>query len=247
MLWVELWTARKKFMLILKQSKASLGSFTFLSPEECLTYRNKIFELKSYWENCSNDGIPFYTLGVASYLHMSNKSAYYEKIKKINPILNNHFASLYDFLCLKMSEILNTDCLIAEEQGYPGFHLGFASDQATPPRFPPHFDLQFELLEWPFSHVDTHNPISFTAAIAMPKQGTGLNYWDIGRACSHDERVQLLKSTPKQYFPYKLGELVVHQGSMLHQISGHIENKEDERITLQGHGLLCDGKVRLYW
>jgi len=35
---------------------------------------------------------------------------------------------------------------------------------------------------------------------------------------------------------------------MLHQIAPAKDMKpNDERITLQGHGLICDGILRVYW
>jgi hypothetical protein len=42
--------------------------------------------------------------------------------------------------------------------------------------------------------------------------------------------------------------MMLHSGHILHQIAPVAEtDPEDERITLQGHGLYCAGTWFLYW
>ncbi|BCU98447.1 MAG: hypothetical protein CM15mV22_0790 [Eurybiavirus sp.] len=41
--------------------------------------------------------------------------------------------------------------------------------------------------------------------------------------------------------PYKIGQLFYHTGHVLHQIVGYKLDVWDRRITLQGHGVKCDG------
>jgi hypothetical protein len=48
--------------------------------------------------------------------------------------------------------------------------------------------------------------------------------------------------------PYKVGQLFYHTGHVLHQIvPGYKLDVEDRRITLQGHGVKCDGVWQLYF
>ena len=42
--------------------------------------------------------------------------------------------------------------------------------------------------------------------------------------------------------------MALHAGHLLHQIApGTALQPQDERITLQGHGVYVDGAWRLYW
>jgi hypothetical protein len=47
---------------------------------------------------------------------------------------------------------------------------------------------------------------------------------------------------------YNLGESFFFKGVLLHQIAPFISLEENERrITMQGHGLLCDGIWRIFF
>ena len=48
--------------------------------------------------------------------------------------------------------------------------------------------------------------------------------------------------------PYTVGKLFYHTGHVLHQIiPGYKLQEGDRRITLQGHGIKCDGKWIIYF
>ena len=48
--------------------------------------------------------------------------------------------------------------------------------------------------------------------------------------------------------PYTIGKLMYHTGHVLHQIiPGYKLQDGDRRMTLQGHGIKCDGIWRLYF
>ena len=64
----------------------------------------------------------------------------------------------------------------------------------------------------------------------------------------HKALDEYVASKEKHYFPYSLGKIVVHKGLMLHQIAPAKDMTiDDERITLQGHGVIADDELRLYW
>lgn len=232
-----------------------LSEHDFLTPEECSRISNLIHGLKEHWVNRSGGFLPFYTLGAVSYLDTSKESQddYLRSAERLNPILKAHFPLLYERLLETLSAILNMPVSYADGLSLPGFHIFLANKAFEHPIASTHFDLQFKSLNWTqYEHVDFDHPISFTAAIALPSTGAGLNYWEI----SHEEVKELSKAElekvketkEKLYFPYQLGKLILHQGLLLHQIAPSNKIKpEDQRITLQGHGLLCDGIMRIYW
>ena len=56
------------------------------------------------------------------------------------------------------------------------------------------------------------------------------------------------KSRTRTFHPYTPGVLMLHSGHTLHQIAAVDKAyPDDERITLQAHGLHCDGGWTIYW
>jgi hypothetical protein len=231
-----------------------LTQYDFLSAEECKRTLDIVLALKEFWVNRGSGFLPFYTLGAASYLDASSQSqeAYIQAAERFNPVLASHFPSLYERLTEKLSEILKMPVRYAEEMALPGFHIFLSSKAFEYPVASSHFDIQHEKLLWKYDQVDTEHLISFTCPIAMPTFGSGLNYWNIMREeakeLSAKELERFKKSKEMFYLPYKLGSLILHQTIFLHQIAPSKNLlEEDERITLQGHGIIGDGIMRLYW
>lgn len=232
-----------------------ISRIPFLKEEECLKIEEQIFSLKPFWINrLKEKGLPFYTLGQASYLDRpeSKNSEYYRKAQKQNIFLQNEFKSLYDHLLEVLREKLGKPAVYEERLALPGFHIFLYHQAFTKPLASKHFDLQHYQHQWPYKEVDDKNPISFTLAITLPEKGGGLNYWDITFDEKEDWNQVLIESlssdSPMHFHPYKRGEIALHKGLYLHQIAPASEMKEsDKRITLQGHALFCDGKWRVYW
>jgi len=86
----------------------------------------------------------------------------------------------------------------------------------------------------------------------LPSGGGGLNTWDISKTevavRSREKFRDVLRDRPMVYHPYKRGSMAVHSGHLLHQAApGRNLTPSDERITVQGHGLLVNGVWELYW
>lgn len=232
-----------------------IGQFDFLTLEESSQVHDKIIALKKYWVNRAMDMEPFYTLGAASYLDSSKNddSDYRDIAAEINPILKENFKFLYDRLLVLLSEKLKRPVSYEKELGLPGFHIFQYSKTFEQSIGSIHFDLQFESHNWDkYNEVDFENPVSFTCAITLPHAGGGLNYWDIhysdAKEMDESELARFVAFTEKHYLPYAVGKIVVHHGMLMHQIAPAKDlTPEDERITLQGHGLLADNEIRLYW
>jgi hypothetical protein len=131
-----------------------------------------------------------------------------------------------------------------------------------------HFDLQYDEIPWDrwYTHVDFENAISLTLALKLPAAGGGLTFWDeitLERVRAASERLgfsdiyrgyekldipSVAHATPSATIPYAVGSLVLHDSHLLHQMAGIPKiSVTDERITLQGHGVLADGAWRLFW
>lgn len=230
----------------------TISQHPFLIADDCQRIRKNVYALKDFWVNRSSGILPFFTLGAASYLDAKDMVQYTSAIEKYNPLLQHYFSWLYAMLSKQLSAILDIPVDYAEGLSLPGFHIFLANQAFKSPVASIHFDLQYLSVKLPYANIDFDHPISFTCAISLPKSGAGLNYWAItyaeAKGLSKDELDQLKDSKEALYIEYEIGKLVLHKGLILHQIAPSKEVKMgDERITLQGHGLICDGILRLYW
>jgi len=84
----------------------------------------------------------------------------------------------------------------------------------------------------------------------------GLNTWDLSfeeqaaqlQASKFAPVEEIAQSRTRTFHPYTPGVLMLHSGHTLHQIAAVDQvYPDDERITLQGHGLYCDGAWTIYW
>jgi hypothetical protein len=182
---------------------------------------------------------------------------YSEILVDTNPVLREHFHWLYSRLLYKLSMYLQAVVRTADELALPGFHVWEGLNVPTSP-LSIHFDLQYMSIPWPDARrADRSRPLSFTLPIALPRGGGGLNSWDLsyeaqsassqatGRFMSPDE---MTRDRPRTFHSYTQGVLTLHSGHTLHQIAA-IDRAypDDERITLQGHALHCDGAWTIYW
>jgi hypothetical protein len=223
----------------------------FLTEEECRQVRTKIIELRPYWEQ-RHPLLPSFTLGTAAYLDApKGEQLYREKAARSNPVLAEHFSWLYERLKRSLTERLGRPVAYHADQALPGFHLFLAHEAFRNIAPSIHADWQYRDLDWSWART-AGEPMSFTLAISLPRSGGGLNVWDLDAAelvsLPNEKKRRIFNDHQPTYIAYQLGELNVHFGLLIHQIAPPREVFEgDERFTLQGHGLLCDGVWQMYW
>jgi len=236
-----------------------------LKQEECLETATKVNELRDYW--IQRDQFGLYTLGAAAYLDAPDQKTmkyfgqpeidpiqYYEKAKKLNQILTENFGWLYHKLSIVLSEQLESNVRLYPNVGCPGFHIFLPSPEyAFSTSHIPHFDRQFTNLNWNEAReIDFKSSISFTLAIQLPRSGGGLRIWSVDYYqiidLPKEEAKELVRSKKSKTCLYQLGGLICHNGNHLHQIMPwQAQSNDDQRITMQGHGLFFDGFWNLYW
>lgn len=231
-----------------------INEIDFLTPAECLEIQKTIHLMREEWIPRQGGVIPIFTLGGASYLDSNRISdENYRKVgRNSNESLMANFRLMYDRLAEALFSYYKHPVVYEVNLAVPGFHIFQSHRLFEQPIAASHFDLQFQNIHWPYQNIDSEHPVSFTAAIALPSEGGGLNYWDIfykdHPAASKKELADLAAHSEKKYYPYKIGKLMVHDGLFLHQIApGKNLQPNDERVTLQGHGLVCDGILHVYW
>jgi len=231
-----------------------------LSSAECERVRQTVHGLRSRWIARGSADYPFYTVGAASYIDAVSRTPpprYSEILVETNPVLREHFHWLYARLMNKLSLHLQAVVRTADELALPGFHVWQGLSVPTS-SLSIHFDLQYMSIPWPDApRSDRSRPLSFTLPIALPRAGGGLNTWDLSyeEQAAHFEATrqftpvaEMAKSRTRTFHPYTRGVLTLHSGHTLHQIAAVDQAyPDDERITLQGHGLYCDGAWTIYW
>jgi hypothetical protein len=230
-----------------------VSQFDCLTPDECLQTQMRLHTLKDQWEPRLGD-LPFFTLGAASYMDASKKGEFYYKMKakRLNALLKKNFDPVYKKVAEVLEKEMGKPVVYEENYGYPGFHIFLHSEAFEYNIASLHFDLQYELLSWRYKEVDTKHPLSITLPISLPKSGGGMYCWDILHEDVKDLPRESLDKKAQEQEPvlieYQVGQAVVHEGLLLHQIApAEGMQEDDERITLQGHGLFCDGAWHLYW
>lgn len=231
-----------------------------LNAEECGRIRRTVHELREIWIMRGSHEHPFYTVGAASYIDATSRippPRYSAILGETNPVLREHFHWLYSRLMYELSVYLQAEVRMADELACPGFHIWQGLGVPTS-SLSIHFDLQYMSIPWAdVPRSDRSRPLSFTLPIVLPRGGGGLNSWDLSFEAQsamvrESQQVtpveELIKSRNRTFHPYTEGVLTLHSGHTLHQIAA-VEQAypDDERITLQGHGLCCDRVWTIYW
>lgn len=234
-----------------------ITSLDVLSLPECAAVRDEVHRLRPHWIPRGREPSSFFTLGTPSYLDLAENPAggYRDIAAATRPLLLDRFGWLYGRLEKLLAEHLGEPVWYPEDLALPGFHVWLAPAVFVKPLAPIHFDLQYRAVRWP-AGADPSRLLSFTLAIRLPEAGGGLNVWD----ATYDDfetavargwiegAADLTRFHTRRYVPYRPGHMVMHSGHTLHQVAptNRVE-PEDERMTLQGHGMWCSGEWRLYW
>ena len=206
-------------------------------------------------------------MGAVSYLDAVKSITRYNKHRDyLNPVLIKKFNWIYDIIIEKLHREFQEPVVIDGFLSHPGFHIFSAKigDTIEPeylkmfeqPLGSVHVDVQYEehIEYWKtFKEVDFENTLSFTIPIKLPKHGGGLYTWKDKvnpysfNYTTNENKLDELES-PSVPNLYTEGEMIYFIGHLLHQMMPGVNvQPDDRRITVQGHGVKCDGTWRLYW
>ena len=187
---------------------------------------DKVFKLRPYW--IQRLEAPFYTLGRCAYLD-GKTPEYKQEIQELNPILLDQFQDLYGKTIAYMSTLVEEDIELDESLAHPSFHIVKTDPYFLEQGGKWHFDIPHETLG-----LGVQDPLTFTTAILLPTGGAGIDY--------------VSPDGTQAYLEYKEKGIIVHDGSVLHRIAPirtYVPN--EYRITMQGHIIRIDGKLKLFW
>ena len=207
-----------------------------LTNEQCSVIKNKIINLNKHW---SKRNPILYTFGKSSYM--------FDNIEKNrvnnNRLLLNTFPELYIILLNALKDMLNTKNVYYKNDALlPGFHIFVENSFFQYPIASFHIDGQQDLNKWN-KKCDLKNSISFTLSIDLPKDSPGLYLFD---ATKKHSRIQAIFKN-RTFIPYEIGKIVLHRGNNWHIMAPSKINKNEYRMTLQGHGIKCNDSWYIYW
>ena len=240
-----------------------------MTEEECERVRALV-------NSCSRKWVPLgrtyrddhfaWSLGAATYIHGSrNVDLYRQTMHAFNQTLYDNFSWLYKIVEEKMSNQIGKT-IVSPDLGPPGFHImgpkpGITLskkgiERANQRQSATHWDGQGLIHRnvWDkFKDANFKNLLSFTLPVSLPGGKGGLDTWEtIPEDFLLAEGIKQGPPDQCTYIPYKIGEIfffIAPQGQMVHRISnrGNCSENCDSRVTLQGHGIKCDGVWQIYF
>ena len=204
----------------------------------------------------------FVTYGRAAYLDACGPGSdperdYHARVEAENRRLEGLLGDLYPHLLSRLEELLGEPAAYDPELlGLPGIHVFRGDGLTSAAEEVGHFDLQYRPLRFP-APPDDAEPISVTVPLRLPAGGGGLSihpltYSDYLRGRPEGQEDGLPAPPGREssvYEEYEVGVLVLHRGLYLHGIAAPRRDygPEEERITLQCHGLRAGGTWWIYW
>lgn len=225
--------------------------------DECAGWAARVEALRAHWRPRNGEG--FYTLGCATYLDVCNSDTpdldYYDRLRDSNALLDAEFGDLLERVRDALERTLGRPARFVLGLARPGFHVFERDGIAVHAGANAHFDLQHQRLRFP-RPIREDEAVSFTLAIKLPVAGGGLDTWnvvprDLERLARLGRPIDLqgmTRTKPMIRHDYTVGAMAIQIAPILHRI-GPSPRREpgDQRITLQGHGVLDDEGWVLYW
>lgn len=240
---------RGKFRRV--SSLSTLGEIDVLSVEECQDVTDAVLDLRDEWTRRSPTGL-FFTLGVNAYMDLANATdsgrAYHAGAQRVNRLLEDRFGGVHSKLAEALTDAVGIPARYAYDLALPGFHIWVGPGIPSTAEASIHFDLQYQRLLQRAAYARAAGTVSFTLPIRLPAAGSSLRLWPSCTYPADAAHLNIARSTSPEVVPYHLGNALVHSGHVLHQIGPTPSvQPEDLRVMLQGHGLVVDHALILYW
>jgi hypothetical protein len=229
----------------------SLGELMLLGPAECRRVADMVLELRECW-TARSPKAAFFTLGANAYMDLAPaadpRASYHRPAARSNALLSRRFSDIYQLLAANLGQVTGVPARYTDGLARPGFHIWTEAGIPRTASSSIHFDLQYQRLLVDPIYATATGTLSFTLPIRLPAAGSCLLVWPGFTYPDDVPRLGNARSTPPLVIDYHLGRALVHSGHVLHQIGPTATVRPDDmRIMLQGHGLVIDGELVLYW
>lgn len=229
-----------------------------LTPPGCEQLVHKIVSRETHWtgRHALEDQVhQFHTLGAATYL--DTPTAYAATATSANPVLREVCAELYKAVADAIGEHTGHPAILTDRLALPGFHI-FRGDHRAPPGLMYGGTIHMDKPHARHAFSGTiDGTLSLTLPLCIPTGGAGMYFWrnvpdDMlsGPKAPHEMSPAQYAwfDTHKEFVGYEIGEMVLHDGLTVHQLANPAPtDQHDLRVSLQGHGVLCDGAWELFF
>src|SRR5262249_24233555 len=150
-----------------------ITALPLLTAEQIETVRAAVHDLRDQWIPRGPEPASFFTLGTASYLDVGRgpqDGPYQERRITARRQLWARFGWLYELVGEALEKHMRAGVSYPGHLAPPGFHIWLEGAIFTKPRASIHYDLQYQLLDWP-PGTDTGRLLSFTLPIRLPRVG----------------------------------------------------------------------------
>ena len=203
-----------------------------------------LFSIQDAWDLRNKRAIQdtpsykWYTVGAPLYLDSDLLGNYTEKSEVYNEVLRTNFKPYLDILLKVLAAHTGYKTeLMADSNNHVslvGFHIHTSGTLFTNFVSRMHTDLQWKslaiLLGQDPEVFEHNNHYTFTIPVMIPYMGAFL-------------------ATPEGKVKYSLNKMLIHSGQEPHALTGtpFISLPNDYRIMMQGHAILINDTLYLYW
>ena len=230
-----LWINYNYNLIPLKELNAINYEKKLLNLNECNLIKDKVLKNKKLWKR---NRYIIYSFGGSTYL---NDSMNFNEVKRSNDYMYSLFPEMYDKILVFMKSILKKEVRYKKNSYLPGFHI-FNSYFFRYSIADFHVDKQYTGNKW-FNGCEFDTTISFTLPICLPNDISGMYLFEGTEQMNKFEA----SKTKHSLIKYDLGKIFVHTGNNYHIMKASTVNKNEYRITLQGHGVFCNNIWYLFW
>lgn len=220
------------------ENKVTIVDNNFLTLEECLLIKNKIFSVQQLWQRSKIKYFNFLPYGMYSIPY----DVYKSNVVIYKPIMLKLFSEFYEKIKFKLKEIFKVDIEYNDYANYPGFHISNEHEMKVPSFHIDKFNgLGSILKEKEKLYLDKYKIFSFIIPISIPKEGAGL----LIRNKFVGDKTKLEYDSVLDYQP---GMLAMWDGNVQHSIKPFKPlNKNDLRITWQFHAAVFNNNGYIFW
>jgi hypothetical protein len=217
--------------------------------EECA---ERAISLRRHWgtfRNSSQTGI--YCIGHPVFKTMGRTRTLRDSygVVRMNLLLKKHFNALLERTKRVLEERYSKSVFCYPKSSLPGIYLFTKNTLNRGGKI--HIDLQFSALPKWRGIGSIQHAFAFTVPLRIPRSGTGLEIWlQSDQQFYESHRIGVWNSNDfgqAVQVPYQLGSMVIIEGMALHRIAPTIIEPDEIRITHQGHGVIDQSGVHLFW
>lgn len=223
----------------------SIIDMSFLSGDEILYIKSKVFSLKTHWKckNLNDDKdtpIPTRMLPLGMYSRQYDE--YIKEVDTYKSTMYENFHDVYNKILQKLSEHFKCSLSYVDKAHYPGFHIFSLNDNFTIGDYP-YINFHRDGFGFLKKMFDYQKIYSCVIPIELPKNHGSLLY----TLSEVSLKGRTLGNFNYDRIQYNKGQLLVWPSNLWHSIEPFKLSYGESRITLQMHIAIKNNEGVIFW